>query len=180
MRTFIKIQFMFVAIACLLIVSCEEAENYIPTDQPVYFEYSYINMAWGFQHHGWVIDMEGNVRSYDKPENWLSAGEDGLDYDDLLTNISQADSIIATIDSAVLSEKIQLIMDAKDGKISPLVGSANDAGSSVLSAIYFDEATGKYKSVLLAQSGDFERHNKSRAAESLTEWLKEFDVFWLD
>jgi len=39
------------------------------TNQRIYFQYDYINFAWGYQHSGWLIDSSGNVHCYNKPDN---------------------------------------------------------------------------------------------------------------
>ena len=33
----------------LLLVGCDKLEYVAPVDQPVFFEYHYVNHAWGFQ-----------------------------------------------------------------------------------------------------------------------------------
>lgn len=163
-----------------LINSCDKVDTKDTSDQPVYFEYSYNNMAWGYQFHGWLIDKHGNVNYYNMPGNWKYGEEDGISYIDLIFNLTQTDSVIAIIDSDILKEKTQLINQAKKGEVTPLTQRANDAGTSVLKAYYYDQEEKMYKSVFLAQSGDFESYNMDSAAISLTNWLKQFNVFWLD
>lgn len=48
----------------VFLVACEKLEYDAPEDQPLYFEYHYINHAWGFQENGWLIDHEGNAYQY--------------------------------------------------------------------------------------------------------------------
>jgi hypothetical protein len=140
----------------------------------------YKNMAWGYQYSGWLIDHEGNVNYYNLPDDWHYSDESGIGPDDMEFNLSQTDTVIATVDPAVLAEKIKLIEDAAQGEISPSIHSACDAGVSVLYAYYYDHSAKIYRPVFLAQSGDFESHNESEAAVALTNWLKQFGVFWLN
>jgi hypothetical protein len=162
-----------------IVYSCKKDDPLSDKGQPVYFQYSYVNYAWGYQHSGWLIDNKGNVNYYNLPNNWRYEDSDGISYDDLIYNLSQADSVIAKIDLQVLNEKIKLIHEAIGGTVSPRVNTAYDAGGSTLSAFYYDNITKKYRSVILAESGDFSSYNKSAAAIQLTNWLKQFGVFWL-
>ena len=41
-----------------------------PGDQPVLFEYRYVNHAWGYSENGWLIDSKGNMKSYDLPKDF--------------------------------------------------------------------------------------------------------------
>ncbi len=49
----------------LLVVlgGCEEKYE-APADQPVFFEYRYVNHAWGYSEHGYIIDSDGDVRRF--------------------------------------------------------------------------------------------------------------------
>ena len=42
-----------------------------PADQPVFFEYRYVNHAWGYAENGWLVDAEGEVRTYNLPEKYF-------------------------------------------------------------------------------------------------------------
>ena len=160
--------------------SCEKDQGQFPSDQPVYFGYMYKNYAWGYQHFGWLVDNKGNIHYYKMPEDWRYGNEQGISEEDLNHNLSQADSIIGSIDRRTLDDKIPLIRDAIDGEITTPVNGANDAGGAVLIAYYYDPGKKLYQSVFLAQTGDFESHNTSQAAIELTDWLRQYVLFWLD
>jgi hypothetical protein len=168
------IQFRFLLLLSLLIIACssKKEDTLINKEQPVYFQYNYINWAWGYQHSGWLIDNKGNVNYYNKPADWRNGDQDGISYDDLIYNLSQTDSVIAKIDPLILKEKIKLIKDAIDGEISPETHTAYDAGVWALLAYYYDNNTKKYRTVFLAESGDVSSYNKDTAAIQLTNWLK--------
>jgi hypothetical protein len=168
------------AVIAFMLLSCQKETYQLPDDQPVYFEYKYQNFAWGYQHHGWLIDNEGKVRYYSMPEEWRIAEVDGISKENLLFNLSQTDSIITQIDKKVLDEKLSLIPKAKDGEITTPENHMFDAGTASLYAYYYDRSTKKYKGVLLAQSGDWECHNTSEAAVQLVEWMKENEMYWFE
>ena len=53
--------------------ACQEdlkSDYEAPVDQAVLFEYRYVNFAWGYAENGWLIDSEGNMRSFSLPENF--------------------------------------------------------------------------------------------------------------
>lgn len=163
-----------------LMVACEKAEYNAPDDQPVYFEYHYSNHAWGFQEHGWFIDKEGNIRSFNKPESFVQ-GLIGayLSLEELEHNLGLTDSIIGNVDPKDLEKYINFIPAASEGAIGKSKSIAADAGSSVLSCYMYDPDMDAYQYVFLAQSGDWEQFNLSTGAEKLVDWLADFEVFWL-
>lgn len=183
------LRILFISVLFMFFHTCEEevtepgnlpVDKMVITDQPVFFEYLYMNEAWGHRRQGWLIDQLGNVNYYNDPDEWHLVEGDSIPGDDLLFNLLQSDSIITTIDQDVLAEKSGLIGPASKGGITPLKNIANDAGSSFLYAYLYDFETQAYTQVFLARSGDFESHNTSEAAIALTGWLKQFGVFWLD
>ena len=62
-------------ILLLLLVYCshdrmQEKYMLLVNRQAILFEFEYINYAWSYQHNGFIIDNEGNVLTYNNPENW--------------------------------------------------------------------------------------------------------------
>jgi hypothetical protein len=168
------------AILILSIHACDLTDDNLTASQPIYFEYSYINFAWGYQHNGWIIDGDGNIKLYNLPDNWTETDSTGfIQEDDLLFNIDQTDSIVGVVDSTELMEKAALIPGAKNGKITSPVNIAADAGNATLYGYYYNSDEEAYEKVFLATSGDFSSHNQSDEAKELVAWLRSFGVFWL-
>lgn len=143
-------------------------------NQKIYFQYEYVNYAWGYQHFGWMIDDKGNVLCFKKPENWVSA--DSLGYVnavDMENNIMKIDSVCLKIDASELNKKISLIQKASEGKISEPVSEMFDAGVTIFSAFTYDPETKLYKRVLLKQIGDARIENSSEESVELYEWLQD-------
>ena len=164
----------------LALVSCEDCEYDPPEKQPVYFEYNYINYAWGYQHHGWLIDGDGFVRYFESPDSFRTADSSGfMTLDELEYNLAQTDSIIEQVDPEELQGYIDCISGAAKGEIGKSTNIAADAGTSVLTCYRYDEGRDLYQQVFLAQSGDWEQFNLSAEAEKLVTWLRGFGVFWL-
>jgi hypothetical protein len=175
----LKVVLSIVAIA-VFAISCEELEYNAPADQPVWFEYNYVNHAWGYQNSGWFIDREGTMRYYNLPESYRLPDSSGyMSLEDLEHNLSLADSIVLQVDSIILEKQIRLIPGAAEGALGDAENIAADAGSSTLSCYIYNDDLDVYRKVKLAQSGDWEQFNLSREAEKLVKWLREFDIFWL-
>jgi len=164
----------------VVLVACEKEVYNAPEDQPFYFEYHYINYAWGFQENGWLIDREGNIRSFSQPEDYrLGLIGAFLSLEDLEHNLGLTDSIVGTVEVGELKKYKNYIPAAADGEIGEASSIAADAGTSVLSCYMYDPEMNAYQYVFLAQSGDWEQFNLSGDAEKIVDWLLEFDVFWL-
>jgi hypothetical protein len=158
---------------------CEKEYYYGPENQPVYFEHHYINHAWGVADRGWMIDNEGRIRGYDRPENYRWPDSTGhLSFEDLEYNLSQTDTLLFSLNRKELEMHTRLIGGAADGALSDRTQRGADMGSGTLSCYIYDPATGSYKHVLLTASGDWEQSNQSAEAEKLLEWLTELDLIF--
>lgn len=175
-----KMKLYIIVLLAILLGACEEIQCDGPGDQPVYFEYNYINHAWGFQHNGWLIDGEGYRRYFNLPEGYRVPDSTGyLSLANLEYNLEQADSIIDRVDGEELEMYLDYIPGAAYGEIGKSEIIAADAGASVLSCYLYDPIKDAYRYVFLAQSGDLEQFNLSEEAEVLVDWLVDFGVFWL-
>lgn len=168
----------------ITLAGCEEDLNgdyESPSGQAVLFEYHYINHAWGYADHGWLVDANGNVRSFEYPEGFrLPDSTNYISGEDLNQNLSQCDSIVGKIGKEDLYYYTSLISGASGGEISAPENIAADAGISVLSCYYYDSTKDMYRYVLLASSGDWQQSNDAPEAEILVNWLKELgEVIWL-
>jgi hypothetical protein len=171
---------MLIGVAVILATGCERPECGCPEDQPVYFQYHYINYAWGYQERGWLIDGDGKVRYFENPDGFRLPDSAGMmSMKDLEFNLSQTDSVITTVEPEELDEYITYIPGAAEGEIGAKKNIAADAGGSVLSCYLYDQEKDAYRYVFLAMSGDWEQFNLSAEAGILVDWLIEFGVFWL-
>ena len=63
----LKILLLF--LLTVMMTGCKK--NIVISDrQAILFEFEYVNYAWNYQHYGFIIDNEGNVLTYNNPENW--------------------------------------------------------------------------------------------------------------
>jgi len=172
-------------VVCLAVLGflgsgCEKEYYYGPEDQPVYFEYHYINHAWGVADHGWLIDQEGRMWGFDFPEDYRWPDSTGhMTIEDLEYNLSQADTLLTCLNRKTFMRNIRLIRGAAEGALSESRARGADMGSSILSCYSYDHDRGAYKHVLLAARGDTEQSNLSAEAEKIVDWLKEYGVAFL-
>lgn len=172
----ISVIFLITAIA---LAGCE-GEDDLPPDQPVLFEYLYVNYAWGYSEHGWLMDGEGDVHRFDFPEDYRSPDSTGyISGEDLAYNLSLCESIINSVESTDLKYYTALMEGAASGEILEPENVAADAGSSVLSCYFYDSSSDMYQYVFLASSGDWVQINDSWEAKTLVKWLKEIGNIFL-
>ncbi|WP_167619132.1 hypothetical protein [Maribellus sediminis] len=164
----------------LFLISCNKENDDIgnlPNNQRIYFQYDYINSAWGYQHSGWLVDSSGNVFCYNNPENWIDL--DSLGYISSLemdNNIMEIDSLCYTIDKNELNNKLSLIYEASKGVISEPIHEMYDAGGAEFSGYLYNAETKMYKQVLLKLTGDYRIDNSSPESFELHEWLKSIQI----
>lgn len=171
-----------VCLAVLVVLggSCEKEYYYGPEDQPVYFEYHYVNNAWGVADNGWLVDQEGNMRGFDFPEDYRWPDSGGyLSMEDLEYNLGQSDTLLRTFKRQEFTSYSRLIGGAAEGPLSESRARGADMGSSSLACFAWDRDEGKYKYVLLIRAGDWEQQNLSEEAEILVDWLKKYGVAFL-
>ena len=152
-----------------------------PRTQPVFFEYRHVNHAWGYTENGWLVDDNGDLRSYDLPEKFIMPDSTGyISREDLIQNLAQCDSTVHRVAAEDLKYYTGLISGAAKGQIGKAENIAADAGSSVLSCYLYDVHKDMYRYVFLAASGDWQQFNEAPEAKILVEWMKDLGVFWLD
>lgn len=173
------------ALTLFLPPGCEESGGNLscsdpPNGQPVYFQYRYVNHAWGYQDQGWLIDSSGNVRYFEYPSGFRTPDSAGyLSRDDLQYNLAETDSLITTLERDELDSHVMLIPEAAHGEIGERQHRAYDAGTSTLACYIYDSEQDAFRYVFLGMSGDWEQFNLSKEAGDLVEWLRGFGVFWL-
>ena len=160
-----------VFIICVILLGCEK-EKFLAGDKSFLFISEYYNYAWGFQHWGWVIDNKGKLRTFKLPEKWHDVDKDGyLTEAEMLENYAQTDLSSVTIDSKELNAKVLQLYMAAGGKLSDPKSEMFDAGIVTYSGFIYVSKIGKYKRILLKQTGDIYIENQSQPAKDLYNWM---------
>ena len=142
------------------------------SEQEVFFLYEYTNMAWGFQNYGWIIDSEGNINCFDKPERFFRGDSMGvITAAQMDSNLMYTDSACYKISKKELLEKASLIHEASLGNISDPENEMYDAGIAQYSAFKYNRIEKTYKKVILYQWGDWMLDNDAPAAHELHQWM---------
>jgi hypothetical protein len=140
---------------------------------PVVFQYEYFNYAWGFRHHGFLIDEQGNIQGFRQPEKWMTPDSSGMmTRADLVYNLAQCDTVCGKVDLDVLDRNFLKINNIRSGKIADNGLVMADAGTGVFSAWYWNEKAEKYENVFLISNGDVYRINTHSDVKEIVEWLK--------
>jgi len=142
------------------------------SDHPVLFQYDYINHAWGYNHHGFLIEGNGDVHGFLRPSNWVfpdSAGR--ISKIDLLFNLEQCDTLYTTLDKKELKGFYDQISQLRNGKIEDTGVTMNDAGIGTLSAWYWNETAKQYENVFLVSKGDSNKINTAALVPEIVDWL---------
>ncbi|MFO7615728.1 MAG: hypothetical protein R6V75_00580 [Bacteroidales bacterium] len=161
---------------CERYYECDDCDQHSigKIDQPVLFEFEYINYAWGYRHHGILIDADGNIWGYSQPEEWKIPDSSGfITEEELEFNLEQTDTVYGKVRSTDLVYHYDLIPDARGGNIRDLGTYMADAGVGTLYAYYPRRISRRIERVFLASSGDVNFENTSSAARMIVTWLKE-------
>lgn len=162
--TFIALVFAF--------VGCDKNLYDCLPEQKVVFQYERINFAWGEFRSGWLIDSEGYVHVYYQPYSWNDLDSDGkISQEAMEENLMSTDSVCMRVDPKILAEKVKLIGNAAEGKLSEPVHVLYDFGGIVYNCFTYDPESQSYRCILLNQVGDFVQYNKSADAKALYNWL---------
>jgi len=161
-----------IVLLVLSLAGCKK--NYaISEKQSILFEFEYVNYAWSYQHNGFLIDNEGNVLTYNNPENWnFPDSEFRLSESQVAENISKCmhSGIKATREE--LQKYSNYIDNIAASKVTALKKVAADAGSTEFICYQFSENPGMYKGSVIKMEGDFTCENLNFYSKKVVEWMK--------
>jgi hypothetical protein len=140
---------------------------------PVVFQYEYYNYAWGYRHHGFLIDSDGHILGFSQPKKWITPDSTGMmSKADLEYNLDQTDTLCGKVSVDKLDREFSKIKDIRHGEIVDNGLAMADAGTGTLSAWYWNDKARKYKSVFLISNGDLDKVNTHPDVKELVNWLK--------
>jgi len=154
----------------------------IPESQKYFFEYEYLNWAWGYSLNGIVITNEGYIYHYSYGYNdtpWDTTQPPILSEADLDAKFSHNQILTAIIPMDTLLKYFDMIEPAGEGPISPGIARCFDFGLGTTVAYRYDAVQDNYESILLYRFGDYAQKNFSPEGEALFEWIYE-DILGYD
>jgi len=165
------IPILFLSVLGALSVSCSD-DVVVANEQEIYFEIHYTNQAWGNQFKGFLIDKDGQVRTYDQPGSWndivlkSTISKQEMDANISQTTLSSTKVAAADLDKyTIASRKI-----TGDNFSKPANGGA-DLGLTRFYAYTYDADKKTYSAVLLRQIGNVVIHNQDANAKDVADWL---------
>jgi hypothetical protein len=156
----------------LIITGCKKA--YIISDkQTILFQLDYINYAWGYQHNGFIIDKEGNILTYNNPENWNFPDNDfGLSENQVTENLGYCLKSTKKISKDELLKYTNYIKNISSSKVTALKNVAADAGSTEFICYQYSENTRMYKGYIVKTEGDFKSENLNFYSKKVVSWMR--------
>ena len=151
--------------------SCTD-KQYQVTLTDCYFQYEYVNYAWGYQHSGFTITPTGEVYTFNRVTPWVFATEGKISTADLKKNMAASFKADTLINNSDLEYYTKLANAAGMGKLSKPVSQGADMGCYGCSVFIPDPGnTLIYQQVILTESSDWEQHNLAPEAVVLAQWL---------
>jgi hypothetical protein len=171
-----KLNYYWIILSSIFLVSSCDFSESVTLDEleryPVYFQYEYINYAWGKQQFGWFIDNQGNVMGYNQPEQWNNGDTLGLYVEnDLLANLALVDTLLYTVPISELQQQAANIPAAREGTLSDAENNGADMGAKTLYAFYWNEDEQGYERFLIKTIGDWSQKNTNSEAIKIFDWL---------
>ena len=167
-----KTNSLLLVIAVLFAASCtKNHEDVLLQNETIYFQYEYVNYAWSYQHHGFIIDQQGNIYDYDQPENWTWTEHNQISATDFESNLSQAEVRLSQLSGSDLTRMKVMALQAKQGELTEHKTVMADAGAEIYAIYMAQEGEQTLTKYLLQQRGDLYQKNKSSASDEITEWL---------
>jgi ABC-type Fe3+/spermidine/putrescine transport system ATPase subunit len=163
------------SVLILFLTGCKK--NYVISEkQKILFQFEYVNYAWGYQHKGFLIDNEGNILTYENPENWnFRDNNQNISEIQVSENISKCSYSGKKIQKEELQKYTNYIKNIASTKISALKNVAADAGSYEYFCYQYSESSETYRGYLIKMEGDFTCENLNYYSKKVAVWMKELN-----
>jgi hypothetical protein len=166
---------VLITLLVLIVSGCKK--NYVISDkQAILFQLEYVNNAWGYQHNGFIIDSEGNILTYDNPENWNFPNNDfSLIESQVLDNMAKCIQSDKKIPKEELQKYSNYITNIASSKVTAVKNSAANAGSLEFICYKYSESSGMYKGYLIKKEGDFTCENLNFYSKKVAAWMRDIN-----
>jgi len=148
----------------------------ISEKQTIIFQYDYINYAWGYQHNGYIIDNEGNILTYNNPEDWNFMDKDMILTDKQVAgNIAKCQASGKKISPDELQKYTSYIKNIASSEVTASKNVAADAGTAEYLCFQYSGSTDSYKGYIIRTEGDFTRNNLNFYSKKVALWMKDIN-----
>lgn len=170
------LKILFLLLFILSFTGCKK--NYLISEkQTIIFQYDYTNYAWGYQHNGFIIDNQGNILTYNNPEDWNFRDKDMiLTEEQVAENISKCQLSGKKIPENELRKFTAYIKKFASSEITAAKNVAADSGTAEYLCYQYSGTTGTYKGYLIRTEGDFTRENLNFYSKKVALWMKDINL----
>ncbi|MCE7067178.1 hypothetical protein [Dyadobacter sp. CY326] len=170
-----KTRLLISAIAMLFTITsttgCDDRDAISTKTQEAYFAVVYANDAWVHQFRGFIVNKEGKVITFDKPQNWHQFDQGSeLTPQQLIENLSKTTPSSVIIPAEEFTRYAAKVNSVSNADLSKPQAVGADGGSTSFYAFRLDK--GAYKPVLLKQTGDVQIKNDNETATEMAPWLE--------
>ncbi|MDR6805919.1 hypothetical protein J2Y45_006481 [Dyadobacter sp. BE34] len=171
MKALCIIPILILSMLASLCVSCSD-DVVVANEQEIYFEIHYTNQAWGNQFKGFLIDKDGQVRTYDKPASWNDVElKSTISKPEMEANIAQTTIAATRIAAGDLDKYVSASRKIKGDSLSKPANGGADLGLTRFYAYTYDADKKTYSALLLRQIGNVIIHNQDANAQVVADWL---------
>lgn len=167
--------FKILLLAVLLLSATSCRKSFIINEKQIlFFQYDHVNHAWGNQHHGFAIDNEGNILTYNNPGDWNFPDNDLVISDaDIEENLTKCAPAGIKVEEDELEKFATYIRHIAMSKVTAPRNVAADAGKTEFICYVYSSNTGLYKGYLIKMEGDFTAENLNFYSKKVTVWMKD-------
>jgi hypothetical protein len=133
-----------------------------------FYEYSYVNYAWGYQFRGLIVDASGNVLTYQRPKYPTYHRE-------LSNPYGRIGEALFTVSDDELESASRILASVSAMSMSKRENTAKDMGGYSYIAYRYDPQTGGHEKIAIANIGDWSSYNLSEGAAEIKWWLDEVE-----
>lgn len=177
---------LLAAVSLVTLAACEDVatkpstppDPTVTTQQTWLCGREYVNMAWGYQRRGVVLDTQGNVWKYDFKGSptalvnpWGPKDMANMSEDELKLRYNGAMTTGTKVPTEEIARHLPLIAEAANAKPTQPKSVGADMGQNTLYCYTYDAAARTYAQVMLDNKGDWDSTNPSQAAKTLSAWL---------
>lgn len=156
-------------------VACKK-NTIISHEQRMLFQLDYVNYAWGYQHNGLIIDVEGNVLTYNNPEKWNFPENDFiLSAEHVAENLDKCRKTGIVIPKDELQRFAGYINNIALSKVTAPKNTGADQGSLEFVCYRFMENDLKYKGYLIKMEGDYTCENLNFYSKKVSSWIRDIN-----
>jgi hypothetical protein len=161
--------------AFLLSTGCKKKFN-ISDKQEMLFQFERINYTSGYQHSGFIIDNNGNILTYNNPENWNFPDKNySISANKVIENISKCKSSGKMISHDELQKYSNYIRNIASSKVTAIKNARAETGSTEFVCYQFLENSLTYKGSLIKMEGDFTCENLNFYTKKVVAWMKDIN-----